>query len=69
MTLTTALTLTLTLTLPLTLTTLPNPNQVRLEGAPASLLRNDAKGDGTSTAVDAYGRAKYIVDSGTSLLL
>lgn len=40
---------------------------VRLEGAAESLLRN--KGDGTSTAIDAYGRAKYIVDSGTSLLL
>jgi hypothetical protein len=41
---------------------------VRLEGAPASLLRTDTKGD-TSTALDAYGRAKYIVDSGASLLL
>ena len=42
---------------------------VRLEGSPASLLRDDAQGEGSSTATDAFGRAKYIVDSGTSLLL
>ena len=42
---------------------------MRLEGSPASLLRDDAQGEGTSTAststaIDAFGRAKYIVDSG-----
>ena len=37
---------------------------VRLEGSPASLLRDDAQGEGSSTATDAFGRAKYIVDSG-----